>query len=96
MKTDPITLSSNLLGRKLADEEWVFLNLKNGVYYGLNETGSIFWDELSAHRDPGKALARLEEIFGTERDSLEKDVKAFLNQLQEEGLIENQKPPQKA
>jgi len=38
-------LPKNLMGKKLGGE-WVFLNLESGVYYGLNETGSLIWDEL--------------------------------------------------
>lgn len=96
MDKNRIKIASKLMGKKLADEEWVFLNLKSGVYYGLNQTGSMIWDELSAHRNPDKALDRLEEIFGTDRKTLERDVKKFLNELHKEGLIEIEKPLKKA
>lgn len=75
------------MGKKL-EGEWVFLNLEKGEYYGLNETGSVIWDEIKAGQDPEAILERLEKIFPIERIKLEKDLKAFLEELKEEGLIE--------
>ena len=74
------------MGKKL-DGEWVFLNLENGVYYGLNETGSLIWDELTESKDPQRATDRLAATFDIERTLLNKDVKNLLRELKKEGLI---------
>jgi len=86
MRRPFIQIPKTLLGKKL-DGEWVFLNLKNGVYYGLNETGSAIWDEISRSKDSKQILERLELTFGMDRSLLEKDLNQFLRELLREGLI---------
>jgi len=87
MSKAQIRISKNLMARKL-DGEWVFLNLENGQYYGLNETASRIWDELLKHKKPEAVLERLQRAFGAERDVLERDLDKFLRDLSKEGLIE--------
>ncbi len=82
-----IRLADKLIGKKI-EGEWVFLNLGNGVYYGLNETGSLIWDELASGEKTETVVQHLEETFNTDRSTLEKDLKQFIAQLKEEGVIE--------
>ena len=84
--------NKKVLGKKL-DNEWVFLNLENGVYYGLNETGSLIWEALSAKEDLEAAIERLQEIFQVERATIEKDLKRFLKDIKKEGLAEIESLP---
>ena len=87
MQKSHVRIPKKLMGKKL-EGEWVFLNLENGHYYGLNETGSILWDELKTKGISGDAMGRLQKIFGVDRRILEKDVNRFLRDLKKEGLIE--------
>ena len=82
-----LACASGLVAKKLAGEEWVFLNLENGVYYGLNETGSLIWDELKNQKAPEKILDKLEAAFPIERPRLKKDLWNFLKELRKEGVI---------
>lgn len=75
------------MGKKL-EGEWVFLNLDNGEYYGLNETGSLIWDQLNQGRNIEEILDWLEEAYGVERSVLEKDVRNLLKELSHGGLLE--------
>ena len=77
--------SKKIMGKKL-DSEWVFLNLENGVYYGLNETGSLIWDELKSQKDFLAVVEKLETVFQVDRPTAEKDLRQFLKKLKEEGL----------
>jgi len=77
--------NKNLMARKL-DGEWVFLNLESGVYYGLNETGSLIWDQLASQKDYKEILQCLEAEFSIDRPILEKDFNHFLKEIQKEGL----------
>ena len=88
-------INKKILGKKL-HEEWVFLNLENGHYYGLNETGSILWDELKTKGISGDAMGRLQKIFGVDRRILQKDANRFLRDLKKEGLIETASPVSQA
>lgn len=83
-----IRIPKNILGKKLAGEEWVFLNLSSGVYYGLNPTGSLFWDELAKDGDASRAVDRLSEIFDAERARIGEEMKVFVRELEKEGIIE--------
>ena len=87
MPSSSIQIAKNLLAKKLAGEEWVFLNLENGIYYGLNETGSLIWDELKTQKAPEKILDKLEAAFPIERPRLKKDLWNFLKELRKEGVI---------
>jgi len=75
-----------VLGKKI-EGEWVFLNLEDGVYYGLNETGSLIWDGLEEKRDLQGIVSRLQELSGEERETLEEDAEGFLADLMKAGLI---------
>ena len=87
--------SKKIMGKKL-DGEWVLLNLENGVYYGLNETGSLIWDQLSEKQDVEIAVSHLQKIFNVDRTRLLKDVNSLLKELGKEGLIDLESHPQKA
>lgn len=54
----PEQASSELLG------ETVILELRSGVYYGLNETGSLIWQSLQS----GKTLLEIQELILAEYD----------------------------
>ena len=82
-----VKISKKLVGKKLKGE-WVFLNLENGEYYGLNETGSLIWDQLASQKDPKAILDYLQQVFRTDRSALEKDLKQFLGDLEKEELAE--------
>ena len=85
MSNKSIRISKKIMGKKL-DGEWVFLNLTNGEYYGLNETGSLIWEELKSKGNIEAVLERLEQTFDVDRAVLEKDLRKFLEELQKEGL----------
>ena len=64
------------------------MNLKNGVYYGLDSVGARIW---SAMREP-VTIAEIRDTLLREYDveplALECDIRSFLQQLAEQGLIE--------
>ena len=82
--------SKKLMGKKLG-EEWVFLHLEKGRYYGLNETGSWIWDQLASRTDFKTILEDLHRLCGIDRETLEKDLHHFLRELEKEGLAEIEK-----
>ncbi len=81
-----IRISKKLLAKKL-EGEWVFLHLGKGEYYGLNETGSLIWDECVARKDFEAVLEGLKNKFEVEPAQLEKDLTQFLKDLEQEGLL---------
>ena len=68
--------------------EMVLLNLQNGVYYGLNETGMQMWTLLAELKEPRRVVEALEQEYAVGRAQLEQDLQALLAALREKGLIE--------
>jgi hypothetical protein len=82
-----IQVTGNLMSKKL-EGEWVLLDLESGVYYGLNETGSVIWDGIKGRKDTETILDDLESQFGSNRARLKKDLDQFLGDLKKENLID--------
>jgi hypothetical protein len=68
--------------------EAAIVNLKNGVYYGLDPVGARVWNLLRAPITFAQLLDALLCVYEVERLRLESDMRGFLNQLAEQGLVE--------
>lgn len=82
-----IILSSEQLSCDLAGEAAI-VNLKNGVYYGLDPVGARVWNLLRAPVTFAQLLDALLSVYAVERLTLESDIRKFVHQLAEEGLVE--------
>jgi hypothetical protein len=81
-------------GERLATSlgnETVLLNLSNGTYYGLNETGSFVWNLLE--KNPSRSF-QLEELrdevrshFDVEINQCEQDLQKLIQDLYSNDLI---------
>ena len=69
------------------DGETVLLNLRKGLYYSLNDSGSALWDYLQLTGDPGTAIDLLTSEGQAGHDNIMSSVKQFLNELIEEELL---------
>ena len=70
------------------DGEAVLLDLKSGQYYGLNEVGTYIWSLIDAPRTVADIVAAMAEEFDVSREQLNLDVMNFLQQMEEQKLIE--------
>jgi len=68
--------------------EMVLLNLKTGVYFGLNETGAQMWTLLMNLQEPARVVSALEQEYAASRAQLEQDLASLLSSLREKGLVE--------
>lgn len=68
--------------------EAVILNLKNGVYYGIDAVGVRIWNLIQESRSVDDILNTLLEEYEVEPDQCEGDILALLQQLADSGLIE--------
>ena len=68
--------------------EAVILNLKSGVYYGLNEVGAKIWQLLQEPRTVTAIRDTLLEEYEVDRDSCDRDLLAVLQELATAELIE--------
>ncbi len=77
----PEQVSSDLL------EESVILDLKSGVYYGLNEVGSGIWKFIQKPRPVSEIVAKIIHSYEVEVDQCKQDIMQLLEQLLEAKLI---------
>lgn len=68
--------------------EAVILNLKSGMYYGLNEVGGRIWQLLQEPRTVAAIRDTLLEEYEVDRESCDRDLLAVLQELATAELIE--------
>lgn len=68
-------------------EESVLLNLRTGVYWGLNPTGAVIWDEIVRHGDLARTEAALLEKFAGTPAEMRAAVQNLIADLTREGLV---------
>src|SRR5215213_5869828 len=68
--------------------ETAILDLKAGMYYGLDDVGARVWDLVQEPRNVGDIRDILLEEYDVAPERCERDLLALLQQLANEGLIE--------
>ena len=69
-------------------DEAVVLQLKDGVYYGLNEVGTTIWNFLQEQRSVEEIQRHVLEQYDVTPERCEEEVQEFLENLADAGLIE--------
>jgi len=70
------------------DGEAVILNMKSGIYCGLNEVGARIWQLIQEPTIAKGVLDTLIEEYDVEPDTCEREVLALLQEMSDNGLIE--------
>ena len=75
--------------------EAAILNLKSGVYFGLNAVGASIWKLIQEPRSVNEINDALVQEYDVDPDQCEKDLLALLGELLSKELIEvaNEKGP---
>jgi hypothetical protein len=75
--------------------EAAILNLKSGVYFGLNAVGASIWKLIEEPRNVKEIRDTLVKEYDVDPDQCEKDILALLEELSSKDLIEvaNEKGP---
>ncbi len=82
---DSIVASEDVLFREL-EAEAVLLNLKTGIYYGLNPVGTRVWQLIAERRTLGSVLDVMFDEYEVERVLLEQDLLDISGRLCDAGL----------
>lgn len=69
------------------DAETVILDLRNGVYYGLEDAGARIWQLLKRPTSLGALRDALVEEYDVEPRRCESDLRELVGHLLERGLI---------
>jgi hypothetical protein len=90
----PITTDSIVVAAKdqistRVDDEAALLNLKTGVYFGLDPMGAYIWQMLREPVSVQTLTARLQEDYSNiDAEIVANDLRVFLDQMLEAGLVE--------
>ena len=82
-----IALSKDQASCDLAGETAV-VNLRSGVYFGLDPMGTHIWTLLREPVTFRSLCDALMDRYDVETSRLESDMRAFLNDLSEHGLVD--------
>ena len=91
--SDMITLESNIkavaehVSCDLAEEE-VILNIKNGVYYGLDDIGALIWKLVQPGITVNQVVNTVISEYDVDREKCAKDMIDFFTNLESYGLID--------
>jgi len=69
------------------DGETVMMSVENGKYYGLDDIGSRIWELIERPIRISDLIDRLLERFDVDRETCEKDVLKFLNELNDDRIL---------
>lgn len=72
---------------QVVDGEAVLLNLRTGVYFGLNASGTRAWGILKRTGDQTQMLNEMQHCYGQQVATLSTDLLAWLGELEQCGLI---------
>lgn len=72
---------------EVVEGEAVLLNLRKGVYYGLNTTGTRIWQLLQRYDRFSTLRQQLLEEFDADAEKVTGDLDGILRDLLENGLI---------
>lgn len=82
-----LVLSRDQVSCDLAGEAAI-VNLQNGVYYGLDPIGARVWNLMRESVTLAQLVDLLLADYAVDRLTLESDMRRFLRQLAEQGLVE--------
>jgi hypothetical protein len=82
-----VTVPAHVLFRHLQDE-LVLLELKRGVYFGLDPIGTRIWQLLREERSLQNVLTALVEEYEVEEPQGAEDILDLVQRLREQGLLE--------
>ena len=85
-KGQKFQLSPEVLCQEI-DGESVLLDMKSENYFGLNDVGSSMLEALKTGTDLDTLVKALLELYDVEKQQLEADIIALLQQLLDAGLI---------
>jgi hypothetical protein len=81
-----VCIAPDVLFQELGDES-VVLDLKSGIYFGLNEVGSRIWQWILPHGRLGTIRDKLIEEYDVPADRAWNDLEALVAELIRRGLV---------
>lgn len=83
-----IARRADLMSAELSNTEVVMLNVQRGAYYGMDETAQAIWSHLDQPRSIAALCAYLLTQFEVDRETCEREVLAFVNEMLKDELVQ--------
>jgi hypothetical protein len=80
-------LRSDSIAWNAVGDNVVVLDLTTSTYFSTNATGTILWQMLECGAGRAEMIDALIERFGVDREPVERDVDAFLDDLERAQLL---------
>ena len=78
--------SPNATFQVVADEA-ILIHLQTGVYYSLNEVGTVFWQMLDGQRSLQDCAAQIAADYDAPQETILSDLNELAGELLKEGLV---------
>lgn len=91
IKTCGVAVPRHVIFRTLVSET-VLLNIQTGLYHGMDEVGSRFFEAMRESADLQSAVVVLVEEFEAPEDRIQADLLGYCSDLIDRGLIELEAP----
>lgn len=72
---------------RAVDDEVIILDLRTQLYLNLNDSGAVLWKGVNDEAGFGELVSRLRARFDVDVDQASADVRSFLDDLVEHGLV---------
>lgn len=86
LPTSTIAASEHQISTK-AHNSTVLLNVASGIYYTLNEAGSLVWDQVQMPVTVEAVCDAVQKKYRIDADRCERDVLSLIKDLDRVGLI---------
>ena len=85
--TQKVTFADTVFAQEV-DGEMVLLDMNSENYFGLDAVGTDIWQAMQEEENLEKVLEILLEQYDVEEEVLKNDLLAFVQKLQENGLVQ--------
>ncbi len=86
MSQDKVEIAPHVQATRV-EGDFVLMDLKRGIYLGLDPVASHIWQSLADHGDPRQAAEELCRDYAVEPEVALADVEAWIDELLEKGLL---------
>jgi hypothetical protein len=72
------------------DGEAVLLDMKTGLYFGLDEVATLIWEMLKENKSITEIIKHIVDQFNVDEKIVERDLINFINVLKDKSLIKGE------
>lgn len=82
-----VQLHPDVVDTELEGQETVLLHLHTKLYFSLNATGTLIWQELKRGSRLAAIRQRLQDVFEVDAERADASILALVDELERHGLI---------